>query len=348
MLNNFKPIDYFAYYDKLCIFAKEYAYPTCIMKRFFLLFLTSVLFLGSAVASPRIKWNQTYQDYFNRYKDLAIREMLRYGIPASITLAQGVLESGAGLSRLATLGNNHFGIKCHGWTGRTISHDDDLNGECFRAYDTPLESYEDHSLFLTGRQRYSSLFQLSCKDYRGWAHGLKQAGYATNPSYAYKLIEIIELYQLYQYDNATSYAFNDEPKQKETRPKATTTERRKGFDVNSVIHQLRPYNQNFYLVARSGDTFKSLAKEIGMSAHKLARINERGTRDIICDGEIIWTCKKQKRAPREFKKRPHIVRSSESLYDIAQKYGIRLKSLVKKNRRLAEQGVKVGDEVRIY
>ncbi len=136
-----------------------FTYFRVLMKRFTLILCSTLLVFCSAFAAPKLKWNQRFQDYFDRYKDMAIEEMLKYGIPASITLAQGVLESGAGQSELALKGNNHFGIKCHGWEGRTIYHDDDLRGECFRAYDSVMRSYEDHSRFLSGRQRYSSLFR---------------------------------------------------------------------------------------------------------------------------------------------------------------------------------------------
>ena len=159
------------------------------MKRYIFLIL-SFLYMFSTVASGQAKWNQVYQSYIYQYKDMAIEGMLKYGVPASITLAQGLLESGAGRGRLVLLGNNHFGIKCHGWTGRTISHDDDARGECFRAYNSALESFEDHCKFLRDRPRYRSLFSLDRTDYRGWAYGLKRAGYATNPVYAQSLINI--------------------------------------------------------------------------------------------------------------------------------------------------------------
>ena len=152
------------------------------------LMLCPINLLGQA------KWNVTYQTYIDQYKDIAIEEMLRYNIPASITLAQGLFESAAGQSRLALYSNNHFGIKCHDWTGRSVRHDDDELQECFRAYDNVRQSYEDHSKFLVNKPRYRSLFSLPRTDYKGWARGLKAAGYATNPQYANKLIEIIELY----------------------------------------------------------------------------------------------------------------------------------------------------------
>lgn len=145
----------------------------------------------------QIRRNSVYQTYIDLYKDLAIEEMVRHKIPASITLAQGLLESAAGRSELARKGNNHFGIKCHGWTGRRVYYDDDERNECFRAYDNVSQSFEDHSMFLSKQNRYSRLFRLSMTDYKGWARGLKACGYATNPRYADKLIEIIELYELY-------------------------------------------------------------------------------------------------------------------------------------------------------
>ena len=141
------------------------------------------------------------EDYVKFYSNIAMDEMIQFGIPASITLAQGILESGAGKGRLAVQANNHFGIKCHDWTGKKIYHDDDEEQECFRKYDNPEYSYRDHSLFLSNRVRYSFLFDLKKDDYKQWAKGLKKAGYATDPKYPQKLIDLIERYQLYKYDN---------------------------------------------------------------------------------------------------------------------------------------------------
>ena len=141
------------------------------------------------------------EDYVNYYSSIAMDEMIQFGIPASITLAQGILESGAGKGRLAVQANNHFGIKCHDWNGKKIYHDDDEEQECFRKYDNPEYSYRDHSLFLTNRGRYSFLFDLKKDDYKQWAKGLKKAGYATDPKYPQKLIDLIQRYQLYKYDN---------------------------------------------------------------------------------------------------------------------------------------------------
>ena len=301
------------------------------MKKFFI----PIAFFMSISAFGQIKWNQTYQQYFNQYKDIAIEQMQRYNIPASITLAQGVFESGAGRSELAAKGNNHFGIKCNGWNGRKTYHDDDEDNECFRAYDSAYESYEDHSKFLVNSPRYRQLFSLKKNDYKGWAKGLKAAGYATNPQYAYKLIEIIQLYKLYEYDDAKSYD-------------KFMIEHTKDHPVNGQdLHVIKIFNKNYYIIARQGDTFKSLAQEIGISYKKLAKYNERDKRDELEPGEIIWLKKKQKKAPKDYKGYSHYVRPGESMYTIAQKYGIRVKSLYKLNKLSEDYQIKVGDSIRL-
>lgn len=297
------------------------------------------LFSISSMASwAQMRWNQTYQLYINQYKDLAIREMLQYRIPASITLAQAVFESGAGRSRLARLGNNHFGIKCHDWTGRTIAEDDDALGECFRAYDHPLQSFEDHSKFLVNSSRYRRLFSLSMQDYRGWAHGLKACGYATNPRYAHKLIELIELYKLYVYDSARSY----DHAMVEYSGNQTVINQAK------PLHPIAIFNKNYYIRARRGDTFKLIGEEIGVSYKKIAKYNERDKDDALTEGEIIFLKKKRKKAPKAFKNRPHVVKNGESLYIIAQIYGMRLSSLYKLNDFTPDHTIHVGDVVRVY
>ena len=296
-------------------------------------FIFMVLCSECSIAQS-MKWNNRFQTYIDQYRDLAIQEMLRTGIPASITLAQGLFESGAGEGRLARQGNNHFGIKCHGWKGRTIYADDDANGECFRAYDNVRQSYEDHSSFLMRNKRYASLFQLKRTDYKGWAHGLKAAGYATNPNYASKLIGLIELYKLYEYDTAKSYdhfmASNAQ------HPSSVT-----------LLHPIHIYNKNYFLQARKGDTFRSIAKEIGISAKKLAKHNERDVNDKLQTNEIIWLKKKQKKADIAYKGRTHRVKAGESMYSIAQYYGMRVKSLYKLNRMKPSDNLYVGMELRL-
>lgn len=282
-----------------------------------------------------MSWNQQYQQYVNQYKDVAIEQMKRWKIPASITLAQGLFESGAGRSTLARKGNNHFGIKCHGWTGRTIYQDDDARGECFRAYKSAHESFEDHSRFLASSKRYSRLFKLKITDYKGWARGLKECGYATNPQYASKLIEIIQLYKLYQYDSAKGY-------------NKYVAQHTKDLTYNGQpLHPIKIYNDNYYMIARRGDTFRSIGQEINISYRKLARYNERDKNDVLEEGEIVWLKKKRSKAPKSEKGRLHYVRAGESMYSISQFYGIRLKSLYKLNHLQPDYQIRVGDALKL-
>ena len=195
--------------------------------------------------------------YIHTYKDWAIREMKTYGIPASIKLAQGILESNIGKSRLATKANNHFGIKCHSkWKGQRIYHNDDRKAECFRSYSSPLESYTDHSKFLKTRKRYSFLFHLKSNDYKAWAYGLKRAGYATDKKYPMKLIAIIKKYQLYKYDGVTNHKFNN--------------------------HKVRKW-----ILVRRGDTLYSLSKKHNLSVSKLKKINRLNSNQIRLD-QILY------------------------------------------------------------
>ncbi len=298
------------------------------------LLLSVCLLLISQPLAAQMRKNSVYQQYFDKYSVLAVEQMKRYHIPASITLAQGVFESGAGKSRLAVMGNNHFGIKCHGWTGRTLYFTDDSPNECFRAYPSVRDSYEDHSLFLVNGQRYRNLFSLRPTDYKGWARGLKKAGYATNPQYANKLIEIIELYDLHRYDSG------------------------KGFDKfiaqhgyqdsnDNYLYTIYSFNSNYYVRARYGDTFKTIAKHLGLSYRSLAKYNERDKHDILNEGEVVYLKKKRSKAPKEYKNKLHVVRAGESMYTIAQMYGIRLKYLYKMNRLSPEYQIKVGDSLRV-
>ena len=301
--------------------------------------VTFLLFLSFALSGfSQMRYNQKYQDYIEEYKNLAIYEMLRYNIPASITLAQGLFESGAGQSELCRKGNNHFGIKCHGWTGRKVYHDDDETNECFRAYKDAIESFEDHSNFLSNSQRYSRLFKLRRTDYKGWAKGLKACGYATNPQYANKLIQIIELYQLNQYDHAKKY----------DKFLAHHSGAIEPAEARIGLHPIHIYNKNYYIHARKGDTFKSIGEETELSYRKIAKYNERNKKDALVEGEVIYLKKKQKKALKQFKNRPHVVKPGESMYSIAQMYGIRLKSLYKKNKLDKDYQIKVGDKLRVY
>ena len=258
--------------------------------------------------------NKQYEAYIKKYRELAVEEMKKYHIPASITLAQGLLESGAGQSALARKSNNHFGIKCGSdWYGKTVSHDDDARGECFRAYKHPKDSYEDHSKFLAGRPRYASLFNLNITDYKGWARGLKKAGYATNPRYADQLIGIIELYELYKYDDKNYL---------------------KWLKKNPNPHQTYIANDLLYIVVRAGDSWKSISQEFDISQKKLRKYNDLYKGYALQVGDILYLEKKNKKADKEYI--VHVLRAGESMYSISQKYGIRLKNLYKLNKMDAD------------
>ena len=300
-------------------------------------YIIGISLLFCATSQAQMKWNQTYQTYINQYKDLAIEQMLRYHIPASITLAQGLFESSAGRSVLATQGNNHFGIKCHNWTGPTQYHDDDARGECFRVYKDDRDSYEDHSKFLARQPRYARLFELGQRNYKGWAQGLKQCGYATNPQYANKLIQIIELYKLFDYDKAKRF----------DRFMAEHSGSEQAVNAQGLLHPIYKFNDNYYLITREGDTFKALGKEVEINWRKLAKYNERDKNDVMHKGEIVYLKKKRKKAPKQYKNRPHIVKKGESMYIISQKYGIRLNNLYKMNYFDIDHQIKIGDRIRI-
>ena len=300
------------------------------MRRLIFLFSALIFPLLGASAQP-VVWNKTFQEYFDTYKDVAIEQMLKYHIPASITLAQGVLESGAGRSELARKGNNHFGIKCNGWSGRRTYHDDDMRGECFRAYDSVYESYLDHSTFLAGSERYSRLFKLKMTDYKGWARGLKACGYATSPTYASRLIKIIETYRLDRYD-------------KEHRVDRNRLEQARQGGMGRQVYE---FNHNYYIIARKGDTFRSVAEDMDVSYRRLAKYNERDKNDALEEGEYVWLKKKRRKAPREYKGFIHYVKDGESMYTIAQKYGIRLKNLYKMNDLAPDYIIRVGQPLRV-
>ena len=282
--------------------------------------------------------NKSYQEYILTYQELAVAEMNKHHIPASITLAQGLIESAGGRSNLARYSNNHFGIKCgKTWMGEKTYHDDDRPNECFREYEDVQESFEDHSLFLVRNPRYAQLFKLDMTDYKGWAHGLKNAGYATNPQYAHLLINLIERYELYQYDRIQSTSKKGTGNQK----KATM----KSPDFKTY-HQTFISNGLVYIIARHGDTWQSLSKELGIKAKKLYQINDLYKDYVLKDGDIVYLKKKNRKAPEG--NICHVIRSGESMHGISQKYGIRLKSLYKLNGMEAGSAVpEVGHILRL-
>lgn len=260
-----------------------------------------------------------YSDYIATFSGYAIEEQEEFGIPASITLAQGLLESGAGRSRLATEGNNHFGIKCHNeWKGKTMLRDDDAPDECFRVYDSPRESFRDHSRFLS-RPRYRELFSLPPTDYAAWANGLKKCGYATDPNYAARLITIIERYNLYEFDTEAGRA------QEETILFIR--------DALASTHPLRKSRGLHYVVAYPGDTYEGIAKEFGISAKKLRQFNDAGKKSGIKEWEEVYLQEKHDDAPEGVT--TATIGEGESMHSVAQRYGMKLsvlKSLNKKSK----------------
>jgi hypothetical protein len=296
--------------------------------RFFLVFPFLLMLVLSSV---RAQSGLTLSDYIENYKDIAMDEMRKNGIPASIKLGQGILESGFGNSPLAANANNHFGIKCHGWAGRTFYKDDDKPDECFRAYDDPRQSFRDHSEFLTGRPRYSSLFELEITDYKGWARGLKAAGYATNPNYPNLLIRVIEQNKLYEFDRmvlSSNYSRPQAPVP--SRPAASvpirpaTTE---DFPAVGLGREINENNRIRFVYARSGDTPESLADELGIWAWEIYRYNDLEKTDRLKDGQIVYLQPKRRNASQSW----HVVQEGETIYDISQKYGVRLSLLYRRN-----------------
>jgi LysM repeat protein len=264
------------------------------------------------------------QEYIALYKDIAIKEMKRTGVPASITLAQGTLESGDGNSRLAKKANNHFGIKCHDWKGKKIRHDDDENNECFRKYKSAYDSYRDHSDFLVSKQRYASLFALEPTDYKGWAEGLKKAGYATSKNYDKALIKIIEENGLYAYDQGIEIA-------KEPGVQTALLDK---SDIISASRMIFEKNRIRYIITKPGDTYASISKELDLLPWELKKYNELDEGSKIDSGQVLYVQPKRKKA--EAGKNIHVVREGETMYDISQLYGIRLDELYRKN--LMEEG----------
>lgn len=322
-----------------------------------------LLILFVSVVQCNILFGQramTRTEYVDTYKDVAIDKMNTYGIPASITLAQGILESGCGGSDLAVKANNHFGIKCHKeWTGKTFRMDDDEKNECFRKYDDPADSYRDHSLFLTSRERYADLFTLKKTDYKGWAHGLKKAGYATNPQYAQLLIKIIEEENLHQYDLITSKDLAKNQKEQQTEQQIKP-ENSTGESMHSTAHLPlgstmkhtvaettltgRPVyvnNQVKYVIADVGENFYTIAEEFGIYSYQLFQYNEKTQKDEIRMGDIVYIQPKKKKGEQPY----YTVLEDETLPYISQKLGIKLKSLCKKNGLKPNSSVVAGTEL---
>ena len=308
--------------------------------------------------SVSAKVRQTREEYVEKYKAIAIAHMERYGIPASITMAQGILESDSGNSHLSTSSNNHFGIKCKkSWTGDRVYHDDDAKGECFRAYPSVEASYQDHADFLDQSPRYDSLFAYNADDYRSWARGLKAAGYATAPDYAERLVKIIESMKLYLLDkengnkiysaakNATAnteawFENNLATSDEQINPNAfrVTVNSHKGYGVYRTNH-------TFYVVAKEGDTFESLSGVFDISPNMLRKLNDVAKNGTLAKGDIVYIERKKTQWLGNVMQ--HKVVRDENLYSLSQSYGIRLKSLAKLNRLPKGADVKKGEVIRL-
>lgn len=321
-------------------------------------FIISVLVCLTVSASQVPKPDRSPQEiYVEQFASLAVEEMYRSGVPASITLAQGLLESRYGLSELAVKGNNHFGIKCHNnWKGKKMYYDDDRKGECFRKYPSPEQSYRDHSDFLRYRDRYKFLFDYKITDYKSWAHGLKKAGYATDPAYAAKLIRIIEDYKLYEYDRKpASFARSDrrakspsshKKERKEKAPKVVipdvipeppsqidvserlTDEQRQDFHF-SMSRQIYTRNGVPFVKAMEGESYSGIAAANNLFLREILRFNDLDAEKPLSPGTEVYLKQKKGQAVKGLEK--HVVEEGETMRSIAQRYGVRMKNLYKIN-----------------
>ena len=318
--------------------------------RFKTLLLAGLSVLTVNLTFGGIPQRNTRQEYIDVYAKLAIQEMNEFHIPASITMAQACLESGDGNSPLATDANNHFGIKCNSsWTGPSIRQDDETKNECFRKYNTAIESFRDHSKFLTGGMRYQFLFDYDITDYRKWAYGLRKAGYATDPQYPERLIKIIEEFQLDKLDQYfNSSAQYVRPERIASVSKSSGKRRGTGgayeFSINPYASRGNEKRNNVKaFFAKEGDTYEQIAAEFSLREWEIYKYNdvEKGARPEA--GSLVYIQTKKGSAPRgnEF----HIAKQGESLWSIAQWYGIRLNALYRKNRMTPGEEPRPGQHI---
>lgn len=300
--------------------------------------LVLVLIINALNAQSR---NPKYDAYIEKYSEFAIQCQNEHHIPASITLAQGILESGAGESSLAKECNNHFGIKCgNDWYGRSTRKDDDRPNECFRCYRSVKESYDDHAAFLK-RQRYAFLYDYKITDYKAWAHGLKQAGYATDPKYPQKLINIIETYQLYEFDTQGSKKTGGEKKRDEKlkEDKNLTEDKLFGY-VEIVNNGVRCYK------LLTDDSFKSISKATGISVKRLLYYNDLPAEINLYKDDYVYLTKK--RATTKKRTPIYKVKAGDSMHSISQQFGITLKALYKLNELEYGTPAKVGMKLKLH
>ena len=327
------------------------------MKRYAYILLAALLLLTQGTSAKK---RQTAAQYINRYQAIAVADMERYGIPASITLAQGILESDSGNSRLSLESNNHFGIKCHTWQGGKVYFDDDEKGECFRSYPSVEDSYRDHADFLDSSPRYDSLFAYAPTNYKSWARGLKACGYATAPDYAQRLVKIIETYQLFlldEPDGGRLYAermrrndpeswFADQSSVEMqasiaavSADKRTVAETRNGYNIYRM-------NKVSYIQANADDTFEHIGDLFGLKAKKLRKFNDiKDKKAQPMTGETVYIERKQKKWKGNA--RIHICREGETAYSIGQAYGIRTHSIEKLNKLKKRDTLTEGQQIRI-
>lgn len=284
--------------------------------------------------------SKSYIEYVEKYAQLAQKQQSQYGIPSSIILAQGLLESSAGTSWLALNANNHFGIKCAEWTGESVNYTDDNKNECFRKYANVIDSYQDHSEFIKNRSRYSSLFELNRTDYRNWAFGLKNAGYATDANYATKLISIIDNYSLHKYDIEQS--------QNEVITADSRIVSQQG-SMGSVDpfykHQVNRNNKVRYVVAVAGDTWGSIADEFNMSEKRILKFNDVQPGMLLKPGVKVYLQTKKRIAAKQYPL--HEVKEGETMYLISQEYGVLLRNLYDMNSMPYHLGPKVGQILKL-
>ena len=329
--------------------------------------LTSLL-LFFLMLCPSYATKTPQEAYISRYSALAVYEMYRSGVPASITLAQGMLESGNGLSELAVKGNNHFGIKCrNNWKGKKMYYDDDRRGECFRKYPSPEQSYRDHSDFLRYRDRYKFLFDYKITDYKAWARGLKKAGYATDPAYPSKLINLIEEYKLYEYDTKSKsfakHAKKQEKKVKEPKPvkekkpelpppsptvieqtEALTPVQSQDFHF-SMSRQVYKRNGVPFVKAMEGECYADIAAANNLFLREILRFNDLESEVSLTPGTEVYLASKKGQAVRGLDK--HVVEAGETMHSIAQRYGVKLKSLYKLNGMADYDVPREGDIIKL-
>ncbi|MEP7254343.1 MAG: glucosaminidase domain-containing protein [Ferruginibacter sp.] len=305
----------------------------------------SILFFSISFCAGAQK--VSVEEYIEQYKDIAIREMKRMGVPAAITLAQGILETENGNSELVKKSNNHFGIKCKdSWTGERVYHDDDASGECFRSYTNAEDSYRDHSNYLRGSDRYDFLFKLEATDYRGWAYGIKRAGYATNPRYPEILIKNIEQYNLQQY---TLAGINEIPKFEENKEKGLPVEIKddkvigsdETFSGADITGRAITINKTKAVFAKKGTSLLAIAIKNNVSLNKLMEFNDLTEEGILSKDQYLYLNRKLKTGDKEF----YVVQPGETLYDVGQKNGVQLRFLREYNNLNSDEQISTGTKL---